>query len=80
MPINLATTFRQIYLGYLQLDSGIFTKECNAKKARILNMLDSKAPITISAERKSYQLPAIDAQGDRRMQARLEGVRGVQII
>ena len=80
MPINLATTFRQIYLGYLQLDSGIFTKECNAKKARILNMLDSKAPITISAERKSYQLPAIDAQGDRRMQARLEGVRGVRII
>jgi hypothetical protein len=64
----------------LHLDSRTFTKECNAKKARILNMLDSKAPIMISAERKSYQLPAIDAQGDRRMQARLEGVRGVRII
>ena len=64
MPINLATTFRQIYLGYLHLDSRVFTKECNAKKARILNMLDTKGPITISAERKSYQLPAIDVASD----------------
>ena len=58
MPINLATTFRQIYLGYLHPDSRIFTEEWNAK------MLDSKGPITISAERKSYQLPAIDVASD----------------
>jgi hypothetical protein len=44
----------------LHPDSRILTKEWNAKKARILNMLDSKGPITISAERKSYQLPASD--------------------
>jgi hypothetical protein len=53
VPMNLATTFRQIYLGYLQPRSRVLTKEWNAKKARILNMLDAKGPITISAERQS---------------------------
>ena len=39
----------------------MFGKRWNATKARLLNMLDAKGPITISAGKDSYQLPPIDA-------------------
>jgi hypothetical protein len=58
------TDFRQAYLGYLHSDPRVFGKAWNAKKARLLNMLDSHGPITISAGENSYRLPAIDAGGD----------------
>jgi len=64
VPMNFATTFHQAYLGYLRSDPRVFGKAWNAKKARVLNMLDSRGPITISAEGKSYQLPAINVASD----------------
>jgi hypothetical protein len=55
------TDFRQSYLGYLHSDPRVFGKKWNAVKARLLNMLDSNGPITISAGGRSYRLPAIEA-------------------
>ncbi len=55
------TDFAQTYLGYLHSDPRVFGKKWNATKARLLNMLDSHGPITVSAGTSSYQLPAIDA-------------------
>jgi hypothetical protein len=57
------TDFRQTYLGYSRRDDQVFGKRWNATKARVLNMLDSHGPITISAGDGSYRLPAIDAAG-----------------
>jgi hypothetical protein len=39
----------------------VFGKKWNAKKARVLDILDSHGPITISGGDTSYQLPAINA-------------------
>jgi hypothetical protein len=61
VPMNFATEFGQTYLGYSKWDSRVFGKKWNAIKSRLLNMLDSNGPITISAANNSYQLPAIDA-------------------
>lgn len=55
------TDFSQAYLGYLHSDPQVFGKKWNATKARLLDMLDSHGPITVSAGKNSYQLPAIDA-------------------
>jgi hypothetical protein len=55
------TDFWQAYLGYQHSDPQVFGRKWNATKARLLNMLDSHGPITVSAGRNSYQLPAIDA-------------------
>jgi hypothetical protein len=63
-PMNFATTFHQAYLGYMHSDPHVFGKEWNAKKARVLDMLDAHGPITISAGKTSYQLPAIDVASD----------------
>jgi hypothetical protein len=64
VPRNFATTFRQVNLNYPHADSRIFGKEWNAKKARLLDLLDAHSPITISAGKASYQLPAIDVGAD----------------
>jgi hypothetical protein len=64
VPMNFATTFHQAYLGYIHSDTRVFGKEWNAKKARVLDMLDAHGPITISAGKNSYQLPAIDVTSD----------------
>jgi len=64
VPMKFATTFHQAYLGYMHSDPRVFGKEWNEKKARVLDMLDSHGPITISAGRNSYQLPAIDVTSD----------------
>jgi hypothetical protein len=61
VPMNFATDFRQTHFGYQHSDPQVFGKKWNATKVRLLNMLDSNGPITISAEKSSYQLPAIDA-------------------
>lgn len=66
VPMNFATEFRQTYLGYAKHDPAVFGKKWNAIKSRLLNMLDSNRPITISAGKDSYQLPPIDAGGWRR--------------
>jgi hypothetical protein len=58
------TDFKQTYLGYSRRDDYVFSKKWNATKARVLNMLDSHGPTTISAGDNSYRLPAIDAGGD----------------
>jgi hypothetical protein len=63
-PMNFATTFHQAYLGYLHSDPYVFGKQWNAKKAAVLDMLDAHGPITISAGKNSYQLPAIDVTSD----------------
>jgi hypothetical protein len=55
------TDFRQTYLGYLKSDPRVFGRKWNAAKARLLNMLDARGPITISAGGHSYRLPPIDA-------------------
>jgi len=64
VPRNFATSFRQVNLDYPHADKRIFGKEWNAKKARLLDILDADGPITISAGKASYRLPAIDAGGD----------------
>jgi hypothetical protein len=55
------TDFWQTYLGYSRQDDEVFGKKWNAKKARLLDILDSQGPITISGGDTSYQLPAINA-------------------
>jgi len=60
VPMNFATEFRQTYLGYAKHDPAVFGKKWNAIKSRLLNMLDSNGPITISAGKDSYRLPPID--------------------
>lgn len=63
-PMMLATEFRQTYLGYPKQDPRVFGKKWNATKARLLDILDSRGPVTISAGNNRYQLPAIDAGGE----------------
>jgi hypothetical protein len=58
------TDWGQTYLGYRHDNPRVFGKKWNAAKARLLNILDSHGPITISAGKDSYQLPAIDAAAD----------------
>jgi hypothetical protein len=55
------TDFRQSYLGYLHSDPRVFGRKWNAVKARLLNLLDSNGPITISAGDHNYRLPPIEA-------------------
>lgn len=63
-PRKSATTWHQVYLGLMHSDPRVFGKAWNAKKARVLDMLDSHGPVTISAGKNSYQLPAIDVESD----------------
>jgi hypothetical protein len=61
VPMNFATEFRQTYLGYAKHDPAVFGKKWNAIKSRLLDMLDSRGPITISAGKDSYRPPPVDA-------------------
>ena len=61
VPMNFATEFRQTYLGYAKQVPRVFGKKWNAVKSRLLDVLDSNGPLTISAGNDSYQLSAIDA-------------------
>ncbi|WJR77081.1 hypothetical protein [Bradyrhizobium sp. NP1] len=58
------TDFGQAYLGYVHSDPRVFGRKWNATKARVLNMLDSRGPITISAEGHSYRIPPVDVTSD----------------
>jgi hypothetical protein len=53
--------FTQWGLGYRRENPSLFGKKWHALKNRLLNLLDSKQPLTISAEGKNYVLPAVDA-------------------
>jgi hypothetical protein len=55
--------FAQWNLGYKRSDPGLFEKEWREKEHRLLDFLDSGQPLTVSAEGKSYVLPAINAPG-----------------
>jgi hypothetical protein len=55
------THFLQWDLGYRRQDPGLFGAGWKKLEGRFLDLLDSGQPLTISAERKSYMLPAVDA-------------------
>lgn len=58
--------FGQTYLGYKRSDPRVFGKKWNTTKARLLGMLSSKEPTTISSGTANYQLPPIDVASDWR--------------
>jgi hypothetical protein len=66
VPMNFATEFRQIYLGYLHSDPRVYGKKWLAVRARLYALLGSGEPLTISAGKDSYQLPRIDAANWRK--------------
>jgi hypothetical protein len=49
VPMNFATEFRQIYLGYLHSDPRVYGKKWLAVRARLYALLGSGEPLTISA-------------------------------
>jgi hypothetical protein len=59
--VIFATQFQQIYLGYAKHDDRVYGKKWLALRARLYALLGSAKPLTISAGKDSYQLPAIDA-------------------
>ena len=56
-----AVTFSQADLGYARSDPDLYEKKWHAFEDKVFAFLDSSHPLTISAEGKSYLLPAIDA-------------------
>jgi hypothetical protein len=59
---NIPAQFAQWNYGFSRQDTSEETeKASDAIEARLLNMLDSKKPLTISAEGKSYALPPVNA-------------------
>jgi len=55
------TDFVQWDLGYRRQDPELHGKQWKALQARLLDLLESGQPLTISAGTGSYQLPPIDA-------------------
>jgi len=60
VPMNFATEFHQVYLGYLHSDPRVYGKKWLAMRARLYTLLGSGRPLTISAGENSYRLPPID--------------------
>jgi hypothetical protein len=60
-PMNFATDFQQLYLGYAKHDDRVYGKNWLAPRARLYALLGSAKPLTISAGKDRYRLPAIDA-------------------
>jgi hypothetical protein len=60
VPPN-ATHFVQWDLGYRRQDPGLYEKKWHQLENRLFDLLDAGKPLTISAEGKSYVLPAVDA-------------------
>jgi hypothetical protein len=60
VPMNFATEFRQVYLGYLHTDPRVYGKKWLAIRARLYTMLGWGRPLTISAGKSSYRLPPVD--------------------
>ncbi len=61
VPMNMATDFRQTYLGFRRQDPQLYGKRWMAIKSRLLDLIGSGEPLTISAGTSSYRLPPIDA-------------------
>ena len=59
---DLATTFEQWDLGFSHQDPDLYQKKWKALRDRLYGLLDSGAPLTISAGKDSYQLPPVDAK------------------
>lgn len=56
-----ATHFLQWDLGYRRQDPALYEAKWHKLETRFLDLLASGQPLTISAETKSYTLPAVDA-------------------
>lgn len=61
VPMSFATEFAQTYLGYAKNDPRVYGKKWLSLRAQFYALLGSGEPLTISAGKDSYQLPAIDA-------------------
>ena len=55
------THFLQWDLGYRRQDPNLYEKKWHRLENRLFDLLDSGQPLTISAEGKSYVLPAVNA-------------------
>jgi hypothetical protein len=55
-----ATHFAQYDLGFPRPDPDLYRAKWNRLEARFLDLLDSGQPLTISAESRSYVLPAVN--------------------
>jgi len=58
--------FVQWDLGYPRQGPGLYEKKWHQLENRLFDLLDAGPPLTISAEGKSYVLPAVDAPQWRR--------------
>jgi hypothetical protein len=58
-----ATHFAQYDLGFRRQDPDLYEAKWKRLEARFLDLLDSGQPLTISAESRSYELPAVNAPG-----------------
>jgi hypothetical protein len=59
------TDFVQWDLGYRRQDPELYGKQWKALQAKLLDLLESGEPLTISAGAGSYQLPPIDVRNWR---------------
>ena len=57
------THFVQWDLGFTRQDRELYGRRWKRQEAWLLNFLDSGRPLTVSAEGKSYELPAIRIRG-----------------
>ncbi|MGD0150202.1 MAG: hypothetical protein ABSB77_16620 [Xanthobacteraceae bacterium] len=55
------THFVQWDLGYRRQDPNLYEKKWHQLESRFFDLLDSKQPLTISAEGQNYVLPAVSA-------------------
>ena len=63
---DLATTFEQGDLGYRRQDPDLYSKKWEALRDKLLDVLSSGEPLTISAGKDNYQLPPVDAKDWRK--------------
>lgn len=63
---TMATEFLQWDLGYRRQDPELFGKRWKAKLSRLLDLLESGKPLTVSAGKDSYRLPPNDAKDWRK--------------
>lgn len=62
---DMATSFLQWDLGFRRQDPALYDRKWKAVRNRLLDLLGSGAPLTISAGKHRYQLPPNDAAGWR---------------
>jgi hypothetical protein len=63
---DYATTFVQWDLGFRRQDPDLYEKKWDKLRDRLLDLLDSGVPLTISAGKASYKLPPVDAKDWRK--------------